>query len=450
MNNIQDIKNYIVPEAERAVLGSILMDNKSYFQINDILKISDFHSPINRVLFENLAEMIIGGEQADLVTLKGKISQDPMVSKIGINTYLSGLLDESFTSVNILSYAKMIKYKSILRRLLSYLEQSGFGSKSEPLEFLQEIEAKISSFSKELFISKDITNEEVIEKVAQDVKQARKSQKPLFGYSTGYPLLDKAITGLRKKETIIIAGRPSQGKTLLALNILTYLGGNEKIASLLLSLEQSHEAIIQRLLSNISGISHYRIRTGQIFDDYEYEKIFLPALIKAMSLPITIDDRPSDLNQIIYKIKRAKNKDNIQVVVIDYLGKIKDIEGDTGNKNNEIGRCLGTIKSLCKELDLNLIILSQLNRRVEYREDKHPILSDLRDSGNLEQEADIVIFLYRDEYYHSETEKKGILEAGVAKGRDCGAGKYIELGFNPEFMRIENLLMEKRDWQDRD
>ena len=169
-----------------------------------------------------------------------------------------------------------------------------------------------------------------------------------------------------------------------------------------------------------------------------------------MSLPITIDDRPSDLNQIIYKIKRAKNKDNIQVVVIDYLGKIKDIEGDTGNKNNEIGRCLVTIKSLCKELDLNLIILSQLNRRVEYREDKHPILSDLRDSGNLEQEADIVIFLYRDEYYHSETEKKGILEAGVAKGRDCGAGKYIELGFNPEFMRIENLLMEKRDWQDRD
>jgi len=427
-------------EAEKALLGCMLIDEDARIKVFETVKKDFFYAPAHQQIFSSMVKLFERNERCDLITLTNQLKLDGKLEEIGGIEYLTEIAEFVPTAAHIDEYIKIVKDKYILRSLISNATQIISEASSEPddvEELLDKAESLIFEISqhkieKEAYLLKELIKENL--EIIEDI-QNRKGL--ITGLPTGYVDLDRYIGGLHPSEFIIIASRPGMGKTALATNIaLNLAAGGEQIPILFFSLEMSKEQLVQRILCCEAKINSKKLREG-ILSDKEIAKLLLAAgqLEKA---PIFIDDTPSlTVFELRARARRLKAKEDIKLIIIDYLQLMKGTRR-TENRQQEITEISASLKSLARELNVPVIAISQLSRATEQRENKKPHLSDLRESGSIEQDADLVLFLYREDYYNKDDpDIQGISEIIIAKQRNGPTGS-VNLTFIKEFTRFEN------------
>ncbi len=427
-------------EAEKALLGCMLIDEESQIKVFETVKKDFFYSTAHQQIFSSMIKLFERNERCDLITLTNQLKQDGKLEEVGGIEYLTEIAEFVPTAAHIDEYIKIVKDKYILRSLISNATQIISEASDEPEdveELLDRAESLIFEISqhkieKEAYSLKDLIKENI--EIIEDI-QNRKGL--ITGLPTGYVDLDRYIGGLHPSELIIIASRPGMGKTALATNIaLNLAAGGEQIPILFFSLEMSKEQLVQRILCCEAKINSKKLREG-ILSDKEIAKLLLAAgqLEKA---PIFIDDTPSlTAFELRARARRLKAKEDIKLIIIDYLQLMKGTRR-TENRQQEITEISASLKSLARELNVPVIAISQLSRATEQRENKKPHLSDLRESGSIEQDADLVLLLYREDYYNKDDpDIQGLSEIIIAKQRNGPTGS-VNLTFIKEFTRFEN------------
>jgi len=427
-------------EAEKALLGCMLIDEEARIKVFETVKKDFFYAPAHQQIFSSMVKLFERNERCDLITLTNQLKLDGKLEEVGGIEYLTEIAEFVPTAAHIDEYIKIVKDKYILRSLISNATQIISEASNEPdevEELLDKAESLIFEISqhkieKEAYLLKELIKENL--EIIEDI-QNRKGL--ITGLPTGYVDLDRYIGGLHPSEFIIIASRPGMGKTALATNIaLNLAAGGEQIPILFFSLEMSKEQLVQRILCCEAKINSKKLREG-ILSDKEIAKLLLAAgqLEKA---PIFIDDTPSlTVFELRARARRLKAKEDIKLIIIDYLQLMKGTRR-TENRQQEITEISASLKSLARELNVPVIAISQLSRATEQRENKKPHLSDLRESGSIEQDADLVLFLYREDYYNNDDpDIQGISEIIIAKQRNGPTGS-VNLTFIKEFTRFEN------------
>ena len=427
-------------EAEKALLGCMLIDEDARIKVFETVKKDFFYAPAHQQIFSSMVKLFERNERCDLITLTNQLKLDGKLEEVGGIEYLTEIAEFVPTAAHIDEYIKIVKDKYILRSLISNATQIISEASNEPdevEELLDKAESLIFEISqhkieKEAYLLKELIKENL--EIIEDI-QNRKGL--ITGLPTGYVDLDRYIGGLHPSEFIIIASRPGMGKTALATNIaLNLAAGGEQIPILFFSLEMSKEQLVQRILCCEAKINSKKLREG-ILSDKEIAKLLLAAgqLEKA---PIFIDDTPSlTVFELRARARRLKAKEDIKLIIIDYLQLMKGTRR-TENRQQEITEISASLKSLARELNVPVIAISQLSRATEQRENKKPHLSDLRESGSIEQDADLVLFLYREDYYNNDDpDIQGISEIIIAKQRNGPTGS-VNLTFIKEFTRFEN------------
>lgn len=424
-------------ESEKAVLGACLLDKQCLEESVDSLEKDDFYSPAHSVLFEAISEMFNKNQPVDVVTLGEFLNNKGKLDRIGGLSYLFDLTNSCPTIANHQFYIETIKSKSNLRKIINLgkqLQELGM-SNHDPEEAINKAESLIFGLSSSRNSKKVAKVQDFIHDYFKILQQRTQTDTGITGLSTGFKSLDRVLAGLQKSDLIIVAGRPSMGKTALALNISENVcdaGGRV----IVFSLEMSKEQLLERMVCSQSRVAGDYIRTGNL-SEKQWEEI-KKALGKIKSWDLYIDDTPAiTLAEIRSKLRKSHAEKPIDLVIIDYLGLISIPDGK-GNKADQIGEVTKGLKMLARELDLPIILICQLNRGVEAREDKRPLMSDLRDSGAIEQDADIILLLYRDEYYNYDSPKKGIAEIIIAKQRRGSTG-VVELKYQKSITRFSDL-----------
>lgn len=428
-------------EAEKACLGALIIDNEKISKIIDILREEYFYLDKHKDIFKAIMELYEAKEPIDIITLQNKLKEFGKFDEVG-TAYLSSLLDSIPTTTNVEYYARIVYEKYILRSIIKASSEIIDIAMKENVDINEAVEIA----ERKLLESIDIRRQydyfrlrDIVVETLRGIQKLAKEKTVYTGVPSGYKSIDEMTGGFQKGDLIVFAGRPSMGKTAFALNLCLNMAKEGKKV-LFFSLEMSKEQLVQRLLSTESKIDLKSLRTGNIRES-DWEAL-LEAAIKLSSLDVIIDDTPSasivDIKSKARKIF-AKEK-GIDVIIIDYLQIIEVPKGISviRSRNEEIGFVSRSLKALAKELDVPVIVLSQLSRSVEKRIDKRPILSDLRESGSIEQDADLVAFLYRDEYYNPNTDKKNIVEIIISKQRNGPVGT-VELMFIKEIGKFENI-----------
>ncbi|PIS07985.1 replicative DNA helicase [Candidatus Berkelbacteria bacterium CG10_big_fil_rev_8_21_14_0_10_43_13] len=430
-------------EAERSILGSILVDKDAIIKIADILDSDDFYDSRNGLIYKAMIDLFEKRMPIDIVTLSEILESTDLMKSVGSAGYLAEIVNGTPSSANIVFYAAIVRDKSILRRLVSAganITELGYEEDQNISDVLDKAEQSLFSIAESSQKNKFIAIKDVLTDAFERIDQIHKDKDngALRGISSGYKDLDNLTAGFQKSDLIILAARPSMGKTSVALNIAEHVAIEDKIPVAVFSLEMSKDQIVDRLLSSQAGVDSWKLRTGNLSDD-DFPKIGY-AMGVLSEAPIYIDDSPSgNIMDIRTKARRLQMEQNLGLVIIDYLQLMSGTSRNSeGNRVQEISEISRGLKGLARELNVPIIALSQLSRAVEHRDDKRPQLSDLRESGSIEQDADVVMFLYRDEYYHPETERKGITEVLIRKHRNGPIGN-IELFFNPAQMRFGNI-----------
>jgi replicative DNA helicase len=435
------------PEAEQAVLGAILLDNDAIITVMDILQPEDFYRAAHRIIYESMVELYDAEQPIDLITLVNHLQRRKQLEGIGGFGYLTRLLDATPTAANVDYYANLIRSDSTERKARTQVKQ--------------------------IYENNDLTAEEmgaqaaeIAEQVAERTASKKGGFKPLrqsllrvydrvehnynhptvggvTGIPSGFPDLDKMTGGWQRQDLVYVGARPSVGKTAFALNIAGSAGiaSDETVA--IFSLEMKDESLAQRMISSEGNVDASRLRTGAMELD-DWEKMTM-AISRLDGAHIYIDDTPGiTVNEIRSRCRQLKKETgSLGIILIDYLQLIASA-GRSENRQQEISKISRTLKQIARELDTTVIALCQLSRGVEQRQDKRPMMSDLRESGSLEQDADIVAFLYRDDYYDKETEKKNIIEIIIAKQRNGPVGT-VELAFLKNFNKFVSLDRTHQD-----
>ncbi len=427
-------------EAEKSVIGAIFLENKILDLLVDILKPSDFYHKPYEILFKAMIQLYTKKEPIDLLTITEHLKKNKLLEQVGGVGAISSVIDEVPTTANVVNYAKIVKEKSILREVIKTSTEVIEKCYQEPDnidEFLDAIEKKYFELSENRFQSTFSSIKSLIWDAVETVQKLYKTQTSISGVPTGFYALDNKTRGFQFSDLIIIAGRPSMGKTAFALNIAGNVGINKKIPIAFFSLEMSKEQLAYRLLSSYSGINSNKMRSGMIAKD-EWPKISEAAGILAEG-KLFIDDTPAmTILEIRAKARRLKAQENIQMLMIDYLQLIRGFESRE-SREREISEISRSLKNLARELKIPVVALSQLNRGVEMRSDKRPQLSDLRESGAIEQDADVILFIYRDEVYNKDKEdNKGKAEIIIGKQRNGPTGT-VELLFDHKLTTFKNL-----------
>ncbi len=435
-------------EAESSVLGGILIENDAVNQVLELLRPDDFYRESHRKIFRAIIDITDRGEPVDLITLseflKGKNELEP----VGGTAYLASLADFVPTSANIAYYARIVREKSILRSLISTATEiatRGYEEQGNVEEFLDVAEKVIFEISEQKIKASFVAVGEMITDTLKLVEKLYQRKEMVTGVPTGYEDLDKITAGLQPADLIIVAGRPGMGKTAFALNIATNAayGG---VGAAVFSLEMAKEQLVLRMLCSEARVNSSKVRSG-----YLGERDF-PQLAKAAGrlheAPIYIDDTPAisvlELRAKARRLLRDRSK-KVGLIVVDYLQLMRGM-GNANNREQEISEISRSLKALAKELNVPVIALSQLNRRVEDRSERRPQMSDLRESGAIEQDADVIMFIYRDEVYNKNNDDvKGKAEVIIAKQRN-GPTDTINLTFLGEYTRFENYT--ERDYID--
>lgn len=426
-------------EAEQAVLGSVLIDDEVLDTVLEILTTEDFYRKSNRIIFETMIGLQNERKSIDSITITDKLLKEKKLAEVGGIAFITALANTVPTTINVMDYAKIVKEKSVLRKVITAAENiisEAINNDCGIDEFTDKAESLILQATKNSKEQNIISiKEQALEAFAQ-IEDIHEHKGKLLGLPTGFTDLDKLLSGLKKTDFIIIAARPSMGKTAFALNIASYLAVKKNVPLVFFSLEMSSTQLLQRIFSSYGIIPYENMKTGNLSNAEWDQLIKITDDVAASQLVIndTVGLNVMNIRSIARKLKQEKN---IELIIIDYLQLIQSTKRE--NRNQEISEISRSLKLLAKELDIPIIALSQLSRSVELRQNKKPLLSDLRESGSLEQDADIVMFLYREDYYEPETENKNITDVIIAKHRN-GPIDTVQVFFHKGYVRFQDLL----------
>ena len=429
--------------AEQSVIGSMILDPTTVVTASEILEADDFYDKRYGIIFSAITALEREGKAIDIIIIENKIKEmgQPLGAiDIGI---LRELNDAVPTSVNIAYYAEIVYKNSLLRRLIRVAEEislSCYTGESTLEDILQNTEKKVFDLIQKRHVSDVADIKQVIFSVVESIAAAAKSGGTVTGIPTGFYDLDYKMAGLQNSDLILIAARPSMGKTAFALNIAEYVTVKQNVTTAIFSLEMSKEQLAKRILAMNSRVDSQKLRTGDLSDEEWMDIVGSAKTIGETNL--IIDDTPGiSVGELRSKCRKLKIEKNLGLVMIDYIQLM------TGGKRaesrqQEISEISRSLKALAREIDAPIIALSQLSRKVESRDDKRPMLSDLRESGAIEQDADVVMFIYRDEYYNKDTENPGVTEIIIGKQRNGPIGT-VRLGWKSELTKFVNLQSER-------
>ncbi len=428
-------------EAEASLLGSILIDQEAIIRIADLVAADDFYDRRHSLIFTAIIDLYEARAPIDLLTLSNKLDVAGELERIGGASFLTDLVSTVPTAAHVVHYAGIVTHKATLRRLISAAtEITGIGyDEQTPLEdVLDQAEQTLFSVSQKHLKQNFVPISTVLAASFDRLDDLHRDKNRLRGIPTGFKAMDNLLAGLQKSDLIILAARPSMGKTTLAMNIAHHVAVKEGIPVGVFSLEMSKEQLIDRLLAAESGIDSWRLRTGNL-EDSDFPKIN-HAMAVLSEAPFYIDDTATtNIMEMRTKARRLQTENDLGLIVIDYLQLISGRKvGGSDNRVQEVSEISRGLKGLARELNVPIIALSQLSRSVETRNPAIPQLSDLRESGSIEQDADVVMFIYREDYYSRDEEKSGIAQILVKKHRNGPTGD-IDLMFVPDRLQFRNL-----------
>ena len=439
-------------EAEQSVLGGLLLDNTAWDRVADLITAADFYRGDHRTIFQHIAQLIDANKPADALTVAEVLDRSGRLNDVGGQAYIGSLALNTPSAANIRRYAEIVRERAIMRQLAAVgteITDSAFNPLGKDAALLiDEAEAKVFQIAeagarvRQGFVKIDPLLTETIERI--DMLYSRENKSDVIGAATGFVDLDRMTSGLQPGELIVIAGRPSMGKTALAMNIAEHVAVNDKKTVAVFSMEMSGPQLAMRMIGSVGRVDQHELRTGTFKED-DWTRL-VDAVGKLNESQIYIDDT-AGLNVLELRSRARRlhrQSGGLHLVVVDYLQLMSASgRGREENRATEIAEISRSLKALAKELKVPVVALSQLNRGVDSRQDKRPMMSDLRESGAIEQDADLIMFIYRDEVYNSETQKKGIAEIILAKQRNGPVGK-IELTFLGKYTRFENYATSDR------
>ncbi len=426
-------------EAEQSVIGSMMIDREAIVEASGILREEDFYGKQYGIVFASMVELNDEGKPVDLITLQDRLREKDVPPEISSLEFIRELITAVPTSANVKYYANIVAEKATLRRLIRLNEEIAntcYAGK-ESLEYiLEETEKKIFDLLQKRNSSDYVPIREIVMNAMNRIEAASRNKGVVTGIPTGFIDLDYRTAGMQPSDLILVAARPSMGKTAFVLNIAQYVAFKQKETVAIFSLEMSREQLVNRLFSLESKVDSQHIRTGNL-TDAEWEKLIESAGIIGQS-KLIIDDTPGiSISELRSKCRKYKLEHGLQMVIIDYL-QLMSGSGRTDSRQPEISDISRSLKALARELSVPVLALSQLSRAVEQRPDHRPMLSDLRESGAIEQDADVVMFIYRDDYYNKDTELKGVAEIIIAKQRNGPIGT-INLAWLPDYTKFANM-----------
>ncbi|MBO6291814.1 MAG: replicative DNA helicase [Selenomonas sp.] len=431
-------------EAEKAVLGAMLIKKDAIIEVQEILRPEDFYREAHKVAYEAMLKLTDSEEAVDIVTLTEELRKEEQLERVGGVRFVTDIANTVPTAANISYHAKIVKEKAELRRLIdaaTAIAAAAYEDTDEVANIMDEAEKRILAVAAGQSNDGFEPMKAILLRTFDRINDLYESKGNITGISTGFKDLDHITSGLQPSDLVLVAARPSMGKTAFTLNMASYIGLHNLGTVAFFSLEMSKEQLMQRMLCSEGGIDAQRLRTGQL-EDEEWTRLVETAN-RLNSAPIYIDDTAGiTVMEMRSKARRLKAEHGLSVIFIDYLQLMQGrASKNSDNRQQEISEISRSLKALARELSVPVIALSQLSRSVENRQVKRPMLSDLRESGSLEQDADIVMFLYREDYYDKDTEAKNITEVIIAKHRN-GPVDTIKLFFQKEFTKFRDLLIE--------
>lgn len=436
-------------EAEQAVLGGLMLDNQAWDLIADRLTENDFYRLDHRAIYRVMSDLVLQSKPLDIITVSEILERNQQLENAGGLAYLGALAKNTPSSANIVAYADIVRERSILRQLIEVggeITESGFETKGrQAMEILDEAERKVFAIAEHgggkggpIGIS------DAIARAIDRIEALFEAKSAITGLSSGFLDFDNMTCGLQPADLVVIAGRPSMGKTTFAMNIAEHAVMQHDQTVLIFSMEMSAESLAMRMLASLGRIEQQKIRSGRLSDE-DWPRV-TSAMTMVSSKKLLIDDSgalsPFEVRARARRVARSYG--NLGLIIIDYL-QLMRVPGYREHRSAEISEISRALKALAKELNVPVVVLSQLNRGLEQRPEKRPVMSDLRESGAIEQDADLIAFVYRDEVYHKESQDKGIAEIIIGKQRNGPIGT-VKLTFLGHYSRFENFSMERRDF----
>lgn len=432
-------------DAEQSVLGAILLDREAVYKAMRVLQPSDFYRESHRTIYETMLWLNEAGSPVDLITLSDQLRQQGDLEKVGGVAAIATLAELVPTAANVEYYARIVEEKSLLRTLINLstrIAGMGYEERDEPEKLIAEAEQMIMELGNRRTNQAFFTIKEIFLQTFPHLEFLYNNRGGVTGVPTSFGDLDQICSGFQPSDFIILAGRPSMGKTSLGLCIGYNAAMKHDVPVAVFSLEMSKEQLVQRILCAEAKVDQQRLRNGTL-DEEDWLKLHETAG-KLAKAPIYIDDAPGiSIRQLRAKARQLKAEKGLGLIVIDYLQMLQGSRRSE-NRQQEISEISRSLKGLAKELQIPVLALAQLSRSVEQRPNKRPVMSDLRESGSLEQDADLVMFIYRDEYYNPESEKKGIAEIIISKHRNGPVGS-VELVFLKEYTKFVSIIKNKSD-----
>lgn len=427
-------------EAEQSVIGSMLMDRDAIIAASEIVVADDFYQRQYGIMFDTMVELFNEGKPVDLVTLQDRLKEKDVPPEVCSLDFVRDILATVPTSANVRSYATIVHEKAVLRRLIKINEEIAnncYSGKDSLEVILADTEKQIFNLLESRASGDFVPIRQVALNVLDKIEQATRSKSTVTGLPTGFIDLDYRMSGLQPSDLILIAARPSMGKTAFVLNITDYIAVRRQKTCLIFSLEMSKEQLVNRMLSMESNVDSQKLRTGTL-TDADWDAV-VEGIGTIGSSKLVIDDTPGiSIMELRSKCRKVKLEHGLDLVMIDYLQLMSGSGKNGDNRQQEISEISRSLKAIARELSVPVIALSQLSRACETRTDHRPMLSDLRESGAIEQDADVVMFIYRDDYYHKDTEKKDIAEIIIAKQRNGPIGT-VELVWLPRYTQFVNM-----------
>lgn len=438
----ENILKRILPhsvEAEQSVIGSMIMDREAIVVASELITGEDFYNKQYGIIYETMVEMNEEGSAVDLVTLQNRLREKDVPPEVSSLEFVRDLITAVPTSANIKYYANIVAEKATLRRLIRLNEEIAntcYVGK-ESLEYiLEDTEKRVFQLVQKRNTGDYVPIRQVVMNAMDKIETSAKNKGSVTGIPTGFTDLDYRTAGMQPSDLVLIAARPSMGKTAFVLNIAQQVAFKQNRSVAIFSLEMSKEQLVNRMFSLESSVDAQKLRTGQL-SDQEWERLIESAGVIGKSRLI-IDDTPGiSISELRSKCRKFKLEHDLSMIIIDYL-QLMSGSGRSDSRQQEISDISRSLKSVARELSVPVLALSQLSRAVEQRPDHRPMLSDLRESGAIEQDADVVMFIYRDDYYNHDTDKKGVSEIIIAKQRNGPIGT-IELAWLPEYTKFANL-----------
>ena len=432
-------------EAEQSVLGGLMLDNESWEIIADLVNEKDFYRHDHALIFRAIAALSEDDKPYDVVTISDWLEQRNELDNIGGLAYLGILANDTPTAVNIKAYAEIVREYSVLRNLIQVghdITNTAYNADGRTSrDLLDEAERLVFQIAEQSAGNRQgFENiKSLLTKAVEKVEELYKSDEPLTGISSGFSKFDEMTSGLQNSDLIIVACRPSMGKTTFAMNLAENAAVSAEKTVAVFSMEMPGDQLALRMMSSLGRIDQHNLRTGKL-QDHDWPRL-TSSVAMLSKAKIFIDDTPAlSPTELRARSRRLKREHGLDMIILDYL-QLMQINGSTENRATEISEISRSLKALAKELQVPVIALSQLNRSVEQRPDKRPVMSDLRESGGIEQDADVILFIYRDEVYNPESADKGTAEILIRKQRNGPIGK-VRLAFLGQFTRFENLSYE--------